>query len=476
MKKTILTTWLLTAMTLSAQAQVIGDDIPEPLDGPGSVLYPTAVKFRIYLKDKQGTRYDLKHPEKFLSKRSLERRKRQGIEVDETDLPVSQVYLDKLSAAGVKVLETSKWNNTVVVQTLDWDIIENIKKMDFVTGVRKVATYYGHSPEVSSREKRLKLLDDAEPTPSANLYGQAEVQINQLNGHALHDQGFKGDGIVVAVTDAGFFNVDIIPVMQTVKILGTKDFVDPDSPRLFGASTHGLNVLSCMGANSPYIQIGTAPEASYWLLRSEDEHSEQPVEEDNWVAAVEFADSVGADVVNSSLGYHDYDDDDDDFPYTELDGKTHINSITASMMASKGMILCNSAGNEGDGTWKKIGTPADASDILAVGAVDSLGVNTDFSSVGYSADGRVKPDVMAMGAYSRVVYPSGKVFYSFGTSFSSPIMAGMVASLWSALPHLNAYQIMDIVRRSGNNADHPDNVFGYGIPDFGKALELGRQM
>ena len=219
--------------------------------------------------------------------------------------------------------------------------------------------------------------------------------------------------------------------------------------------------------------VGTAPGASFWLLRSEDGDTEQMVEEDYWAAAMEFADSVGADVVNSSLGYTKFDNNADNIEYREQDGLTRLISRTASMVASKGMILCNSAGNEGWGIWKRIGCPADAHDILAVGAVDRNGGNAMFSSLGYSADGRVKPDVAAMGVFSTVLDIRGQIGHANGTSFSSPILAGMVACLWQAFPDLDAYEIMELVRRSGDRADCPDNVFGYGVPDFGRAYRLG---
>jgi subtilisin family serine protease len=229
--------------------------------------------------------------------------------------------------------------------------------------------------------------------------------------------------------------------------------------------------------NDKNVFVGTAPDASFWLLRSEETNTEQIVEEDNWAAAVEFADSVGVDVINSSLGYALFNDDlKTSVKYWELDGKTHLNSRSASMLAAKGIILCNSAGNEGNDYWKKIGVPADASDILAVGAVDDIGVNTRFSSVGNTEDGRIKPDVCAMGGRACVMNITGHTTHANGTSFSSPILSGMVTCLWQALPKLNAYEIMDIIRKSGHYAEHPNNIYGYGIPDFMKALELGKEI
>ncbi len=433
-------------------------------------LAPLYYKCRVYFTDKQGSEYSLRHPERFLSERALQRRKRQGIKVDATDLPVSAVYLNQLRSMGLDVYLTSKWNNTAVVGTRDLLLMNDVAQLPFVAGIQIVA-HYENMPKASGTNRKNRL-NSVNNDYAGVSYREAYTQIDQLNGVALHGAGFCGQGMVIAIIDGGFYNADVIPGFAHTKILGTKDFVNPAAD-IFAESTHGMNVLSCIGANEPGYMIGTAPEASFWLLRSEDTYSEQVVEEDNWCAAVEFADSVGADVLNASLGYYDFDDDIDDLTYDQINGRTHINSRTASMIASKGMILCNSAGNEGGGRWGKIGTPADATDILAVGAIMPDRKIASFSSRGYSADGRVKPDVVAMGVLSAVYGANGQLSYSNGTSFSSPILTGMVACLWQALPHLNAYQIMDIIRRSGDRYDNPDETYGYGLPDFFKAYTMG---
>jgi len=437
--------------------------------------YAPLYKYRIYLKDKKGNGFSKRHPEEFLSQKSIDRRKRQKIKIKDSDLPLTASYLSEIRNTGAKVVNVSKWNNTVVVSLTDTSVVDVIAGMPFVTSTRKVAEYLKpQKPDTVSHAHWVKPFTANDST--SNLYGKAYTQIKQLNGVALHDRGFKGQGVTVAVIDAGFCNQNVLPIFSNVNVLGWRDFVEPYTDHLFNASSHGTNVLSCIGANTPNVMIGTAPMASFWLLRAEDEHSEQLVEEDNWAAAVEFADSVGVDVVNSSLGYVNFDNKADNNEYSELDGKTALISRTASMMASKGMILCNSAGNSGDERWKKIGVPADADNILAVGAIDSIGRNATFSSVGYSADGRVKPDVVAMGYLAVVADIKGDINRTFGTSFSSPILCGMVATLWSALPKLNAYEIMDIIRQSGDRYDKPDNVFGYGIPDFEKAYEMGKAL
>ena len=304
-----------------------------------------------------------------------------------------------------------------------------------------------------------------------SFYGSTEFQIKKLNGHKLHEAGYHGEAMMIAVLDGGFMNVDRIPAFHQIQLAGVADFVSPRSQNVFKEMEHGTMVLSTMATNMPNIYIGTAPEASYLLIRTETGATESMAEEDYWAAGVEYADSVGADIINSSLGYTTFDDKKTSHIYADLDGKTALISRTASMLAGKGIILVNSAGNSGNGTWKKIGVPADAYDILAVGAVTKNKVNTVFSSVGPSADGRVKPDVMACGNACSVIRGDGKLGKANGTSFASPLTCGMVACLWQALPDKTALEIMDIVRRSAHQYNVPDNIFGYGIPDFWKAYQ-----
>ena len=233
-------------------------------------------------------------------------------------------------------------------------------------------------------------------------------------------------------------------------------------------------VLSCIGMNQPHVMIGTAPEASFWLLRSEDEYSEHLVEQDYWAAAIEFADSVGVDVVNTSLGYYAFDDKSKDYRYRDLDGHFALMSRQAAKAADKGMIVVCSAGNSGSGPWKKTTPPGDADNVLTVGAISKKGELAPFSSIGNTADGRVKPDVMAVGLGSDVMGTDGILRRANGTSFSSPIMCGMVTCLWQALPNLTAKEIIELVRRSGDRAKYPDNIYGYGIPDMWKAYQSAK--
>lgn len=421
-----------------------------------------SLKYRIVLKDKAATPYSLQQPEKFLSLKAIKRREKQNIKVDSTDLPVCRKYIDVIRAKGVHILSTGKWENFVTVSCNDSTLIDQITKLPFVLSTECV----WRSSKYLKSSKRDSIIDRGGKADS--LYGPAYRQIEMSNGNLLHQAGFKGKGMTVAVIDAGFHNVDRIKSMHNIHLLGTKDFVDPTAD-IFAESSHGLSVLSCMAMNQPHLMIGTAPEASYWLLRSEDEYSEHLVEQDYWAAAVEFADSVGVDIINTSLGYYTFDDAVKNYRFRDLDGKFCLMSRQASRIADKGIVLVCSAGNSGTGSWKKITPPGDAFNVITVGAIDKKGVLAPFSSIGNTADNRVKPDVMAVGLAADVMGTDGNLRRANGTSFSAPIMCGMITCLWQAFPKLTAKEVIELVRRSGDRFAFPDNIFGYGIPDFWKA-------
>ena len=424
-------------------------------------------KYRVSLKDKDGTAYTVENPQAFLSERALERRTRQQLPVDSTDLPVSAVYLNELAGMGTRVVTTSKWNNTVVLEVTDTLLMDEVAKMPFVLGVKKVWT---QPDEVPARNKGRKkeVTNKAEKTD--RHYGKAFHQIHIHGGDSLHAAGFTGKGMYVAVIDAGFYNADQIKFFKKMDLLGTRDFVNPHSD-IYEENSHGMMVLSCMAANKKDVFIGTAPDASYWLLRSEDNDTEQPVEEDYWAAAIEFADSVGVDVVNTSLGYYQFDKGYGGYRYCDLDGHTSLMSHSASMAADKGMVVVCSAGNSGADAWKKMTPPGDSENVLTVGAMDWSLVNADFSSVGNTADGRVKPDVMAIGKGSVVSGTNGTVSKANGTSFASPTMCGIVTCFWQACPWLTAKEVVKAVQQAGDRVDCPDNIFGYGVPNLWKAYK-----
>ena len=432
----------------------------------GASAQQDTLKYRISLKDKAATEYSLKRPEKFLSEKAIERRKKQNLPIDSTDLPVCRKYIDEIRKQGVKIVVTGKWDNFVTVSCNDTTLIDRIAALPFVLSTEKVWI----SPSAgkpSMATERDSVLNQPTIHPDS-IYGRAITQIQMSNGDKLHEAGFKGQGMTIAVIDAGFHNVDKITAMQNIRILGTKDFVNQQAD-IFAESSHGMSVLSCIGMNRPDIMTGTAPEASFWLLRSEDEYSEHLVEQDYWSAAVEFADSVGVDVINTSLGYYTFDDKLKNYKYRDLDGRHALMSRQASHIADKGMILVCSAGNSGAGSWKKITPPGDADNVLTVGAIDKRAVLATFSSVGNTADHRVKPDVVAVGVGSDVIRTDGNQGRANGTSFSSPIMCGMVTCLWQACPTLTAKEVFELGRRSGDRAGFPDNFYGYGVPDMWKA-------
>ena len=426
------------------------------------------LKYRINLRDKAQTEYSLDRPEEYLSPKALERRARQGIAVDSTDLPVCRTYINKIKETGVRVVVTGKWENFVTVSCNDSTLMDGIAALPFVRSVERVwkAPASAAEPVV---DKRDSLVNQPTIHPDS-IYGTAITQIAMSRGDELHKADFRGEGMTIAVIDAGYHNVDRITAMRNIRIRGTRDFVEPGSD-IYAKGSHGMSVLSCMAMNMPNVMTGTAPEASYWLLRSEDERSEQPVEQDYWAAAVEFADSVGVDVLNTSLGYYVYDDPAQNLRLRDLDGQHQLMSRQASRIADKGMILVCSAGNAGMESWKKITTPGDADNVLTVGAIDKRGILAPFSSIGNTQDGRIKPDVVAVGLGSDVMRTNGNTGHANGTSFASPIMCGMVACLWQACPDLTAKEVIELVRRVGDRADAPDNIYGYGVPDLWKALQ-----
>ena len=429
--------------------------------------------YRLYLRDKdlQHPPFLVNRPEQFLSARSIERRKRQGLPVDVTDLPIAPAYLDSVSRTGIEIVGQSKWNNTLLVKIHKEKELNKLNSLSFITKKLKVFS----SPDSITERKRSSFRKELNSWESVPIhYGAAAEQLKSLGGQRIHERGFYGNGMMIAVFDGGFMNVDRIPALHGVKLAGLKDFVVPKSNNIFEEMEHGTMVLSTMAANAPNLYVGVAPEAQYVLVRCEDERTESLAEEDYWASAAEYADSLGVDVINSSLGYHDFDDVKTNHLYWEQDGETALISHTASMCADKGIICVNSAGNDGMGVWKKINFPADAKNILTVGSINEQGKNAAFSAVGPTADGRIKPDVMAYGSPTSVITGRGSIINDNGTSFSSPLIAGMTACLWQALPHKTAKQIIKLVKMAGNNQQHPDNIYGYGVPDFWKAYQTGK--
>ncbi|MBC7425746.1 MAG: S8 family serine peptidase [Bacteroidia bacterium] len=437
-------------------------------------------RFWVELKDKGGkaNRFDTSRPYEFLSSRSIERRAKNNVRITMQDIPVNMSYVYEMAIfPGTKVLNISKWFNAVTIEVYDSTTIEKIKALNFVSGVRYLGKGMVPDPSlvITKTPENISdaLLVPFDLTPVLSFkntdYGKGTAQITMLNGKSLHDMGFSGQGVFIAVIDAGFRQADRSDVYRQMfsdkRMLAAVDFVEHDGD-VYNDDNHGMNVLSCMASYIPGKMVGTAPAASYFLLRSEQSASEFPVEEANWVSAAEYADSAGVDVINSSLGYNIFDDPALSYHYGDLNGKTSIISRAATIASSKGIIICNSAGNDGESVWHYIGMPADAENIISVGGVDVNASHASFSSYGPTSDGRIKPTVCAMAENTAVASVNNSVYGSNGTSFSSPVLAGMVACLVQANPNKTSQEIMDAINKSSSHYNMPDNNYGFGIPDF----------
>ena len=421
--------------------------------------------YRLQLKDKGNPPFSLAHPEDFLSSKSIERRERQNLPVDSFDLPFDPAYMDAIAKTGAAIQTYSKWTNTVVVHLSDMEILPLLKNLPFVDSLYCV--WKGILPMKNSQADVLLIPDFRENT--INSYGSGFTQIALNNGYLLHDAGFRGKGMAIAVLDGGFVNADKIDYFNQDQIKEIKNFNHEVTDILRKGSDHGTRVLSCMLSGKLGEMIGTAPDADYYLFRTEVMDEEFPVEEDYWMAALEYADSLGVDVVTSSLGYTTFDDATMNHTQDQLDGRTIPISRAANLAASRGILLFNSAGNEGDKDWKKITFPADAENIITAGSVDKDSIRSSFSSVGFTADKRIKPDLMALGSGDSVVESSGKIVQSNGTSFSAPILAGLAACLWEALPDLNSFAMLNLLRKTADHFNNPDSLMGYGIANVYKA-------
>jgi subtilisin family serine protease len=428
-------------------------------------------RFRVTLTDKAPTAFSLQQPEAYLSAEALARRARQSLPIDSTDLPVCPEYIQALSQLDARPVLTSRWLNTVVMEAADSLWPQRLAPLSFVKEVRRV---WAEPDSIATRNPKRKrdIADTLDKLP--DYYGAGASQIAIHHGDSLHAAGYRGQGMRIAVMDGGFYNADALRLLKHIRLLGTRNFVHPGAD-IYGEQTHGTMVLSCMATNHPEVMVGTAPEASYLLLLTEDSDSEQLIEEDYWTAAIEYADSLGIDVINTSLGYYAFDDARMNHRYRDLDGHTALMSAAASLAAAKGMIVVCSAGNAGRDTWKKITPPADAEDVLTIGAIDRTLTNAIFSSVGPTQDGRVKPDLMAIGISAAVCSPFGGITHSNGTSFASPIFCGLVACFWQAFPQLTARQVIEALRQAGDRADAPDNIYGYGVADVWKAYLSQKQ-
>lgn len=411
--------------------------------------------------------YHAEHPDQLLSPRGIERRQRQGLPIDQRDIPVSKTYLQQLREAGVQVVHTSKWLNAASIET-DLSLSELQRACPQVADMQAVGSLVRHQAEEASL-----LLDPPATTGKASFtYGNSEGQVLQVGADCLHDKGFTGEGVLIAVFDAGFLNMDTLAAFDSTfnagRVQAVWDFVDQDMD-LYVENWHGMAVTSTIVGNLPGSFVGTAPHASLLLARTETVFEEVHQEEDNWLAAVEWADSLGADMIQSSLGYSEFDPGEGDYTYQDMNGDVTIITRAADIAADKGILVVSSAGNAGNSDWHYITAPCDADSILCVGAVDGNGIRAGFSSVGPTADGRIKPDVMAWGSGSAIIGISGNPTFASGTSFSAPITCGMVACLVQAHPLRSNMEVIQAVIESSDRYASPDTAYGYGIPNACKA-------
>ncbi len=438
-----------------------------------SAMQAQQSKYLVLLKDKNGTPFTIDKPEAFLTPRSVERRQRQRIAVSTRDLPVNPAYVTQIRQTGAKVWYTSRWLNAVLIEATPAQLT-GIRGLTFVSGIEFNRPLSGarlsaeNQPQTIYRKFGEEALD----------YGASQNQIEMLGVHTMHDRGFSGTGKMVAVLDGGFKNSNTNPALKTIfdekRVVATYDFVKRETS-VYEDDSHGNNVFSIMASYKPGELIGPAYNASFVLLRSEDAASETRLEEANWLFAAEYADSLGVDVINTSLGYSEFDNPADSYVYADMNGRTTLVTRAADWAAGTGMVVVASAGNEGSSPWKYIAAPADGDSVLSVGAVNSLRALASFSSIGPSADGRVKPDVSARGQATTLSNQNGTVTTGNGTSYSAPLIAGLVASFWQSQPHLTAMQVLDCIRRAGDRFSAPTPQYGYGIPTFESATQVAKE-
>ncbi|MCX6303932.1 MAG: S8 family serine peptidase [Bacteroidetes bacterium] len=444
-------------------------------------LFAQEQKHVVFLKNKDNNPYSLSNPLAFLTQRSLDRRTKSGIPLDARDLPVTPSYVTQIAGTGAVVIYPLKWFNAVVVDANDPAILAAIALLPFVDHIDQVLKDQPLESSGTPGHQTIGAIPPytiSMPGPRATVkstgainYGQAYNQAHMIAVDGLHDLGYTGQGMMIAILDAGFYHVDQIAAFDslwlTSRILGTRDFNLPGN-NVFGDNmhTHGTSVLSCMGANLPGEMVGTAPGASFWLIRTEAGDYEALIEEYNWAGGAEFADSLGVDVINSSLGYTTFDNPAFDHTYADMDGNTTPATRAADLAASRGILVVNSAGNSGGSSWQYIGAPADGDSVFSIGAVDASGAYASFSSTGPTYDGRIKPDVTAQGQGTTIVSGFGNVGQGSGTSFSSPVMAGALACLWQSTPAFSADQIRIAVRNTASRSNMPDPQFGWGIPNL----------
>lgn len=440
-------------------------------------------KHVIFFTDKNETGFSLNNPSAFLSAKSIARKTRYQVPIDSNDLPVVQRYVDSVRLAGVvTILGRSRWLNAVIIQTTDAAALQKINSFPFVKKRDSVALKSGST--ILQQPAKLPTINPLGPLNYARTsqttadtfnYGASSNQIKIHKGEFLHNIGARGQTMSIAFLDAGFTGFQTNRFFDSARnrnqILGTWDFVSGNS-NVNEDHPHGLNCFSIVAAYITGTFVGSCPEASYYLLRTEDAPTEQIIEEYNWVLGAEYADSAGADLISSSLGYTTFDNPVYDHSYADMNGNTTVISRMADLAAKKGILVVNSAGNDGSGSWRYIGAPADGDSVLSVGAVNNSGIIASFSSYGPTSDGQIKPDVVSVGSGTVLSNTSGNTTTGSGTSFSCPNMAGLAACLWQLFPEFNNWKIITTLRQSADRFNTPHEQYGYGLPNMKKAFGI----
>ena len=433
--------------------------------------------YRIYLSDKNNSPYSIDNPSEYLSQRAIDKRVRFNIPITEQDFPVNPQYKQQIFAldADMQLLSVSKWMNTITIYCPDSIVMPQILNLPFVDSIIAVGNYNLHElPVFQNLENPISIVHNSISDTKDNIdYGYGIGQIALLNGIPLHEEGFHGEGMLIAVIDGGFFGIETTSFYQELVNSGRffghyslmPNFVDTLADGW--DEVHGTIVTSAMAANTNGEFVGTAPGASYALIHTEWVGSEEIIEEDFWANGAEIADSIGADVINSSLGYRMFPDfPQNDITYENMDGVHSIASRCATILGQKGAIVCVAAGNDGNGEFYYVNRPGDAFDIICVGACTADSLIAGFSSHGPSYDGRVKPDITSQGVETACIYPNDELSFANGTSLATPVAAGMCACLWQAMPQYTSTEMMQFIRESGHLYNNPDTEFGYGIPNF----------
>ncbi len=425
----------------------------------------------VQFTDKNTSLFSIDQPEDYLSNRAIVRRSKCKVSIDQKDFPVTQTYIDQVVLLGAQLLYPLKWFNGIVVRS-DINVKNQIALLSYVTAVdASVVFRKGVKKSTQSFLNKSAILED---------FGNAFLQNDMLGISQMHNEGYTGNGVLIAITDDGFLNTNINAGFNTLytngQVIGTHDLVDIDTSLYQQGGGHGAEVFSIIAGSLSGQFSSPAIDADYMLFRTEDVSSESPLEELNWVRAAELADSSGVDIIQVSLGYTTFDDPALDHSWLDLDGASSYISKGASIAYQKGIIVVVSAGNEGDKAWKKILCPADVDGVLAIGAVDYTETRSGFSSYGNSADGRIKPDLMALGQGVSFIGTDGLVRAGSGTSFASPLISGLAAGLVQAHPTLTHKQIMYAMRLSADRYLNPDSYYGYGIPNYTKASQYATIM